>query len=58
MINIGIALLYLSLVRSYYKNCGANLKIVDNFISELDQIDEEEQQDGIKTSLIVKRNML
>jgi len=58
MINLGIGLMYLSLVWSFYRNCAANSQIVNNFINELDQIDDEEQQDGIKASLVIKRNML
>merc|ERR1712146_19836 len=34
------------------------MKIVDNFIAELEDMEDEEQQHGIKDSLYIKRNML
>ena len=43
MINLGIGLMYLALAWTYYKNCVANIKIVDNFIHELEDMEDDEQ---------------
>ena len=43
MINVGIGMLYLSLAWTFYSNTKANIKIIDNFLNELNDLEDDEQ---------------
>ena len=43
LVNVATALMYLALAWSYYSNSKANIAIIDNFLNELNDLEDDEQ---------------